>query len=158
MVHKALDMATDGDVVVVDAGGDLTNAIVGELMAAYAQRRGIAGLVIHGAVRDSDTLKRSTFPVFASGATHRGPYKNGPGEINVPIAIAGMVIEPGDLIAGDGDGVICVPYDEVEQVLADAQAKQSAEQKQMAAIRCDSSDRSWVNRALTELGCGMPDA
>lgn len=157
MVHKALDMAADGDVVIVDAGGDLTNAIVGELMVAYAQRHGIAGLVIYGAIRDSDTLKQGAFPVFASGVTHRGPYKNGPGEINVPVAIAGMVIEPGDLIAGDGDGVICVPYGEVEQVLADAQAKQRAEQNQMAAIRNDSSDRSWVDRTLKELGCEMPE-
>jgi len=156
MVHKALDMAGDGDVVVVDAGGDLSNAIVGELMCAYAERRGIAGLVIHGAVRDSDTLRRGGFPVFAAGVTHRGPYKNGPGEINVAVAIAGMVIQPGDLIAGDGDGVICVPYDQAEQVLADALAKHQAEAKQMAAIEAGTADRTWVDRTLSELGCEMP--
>lgn len=158
MVHKALDMASDGDVVVVDAGGDLTNAITGELMAAYAQRRGIAGLVVHGAVRDCDALRRSSFPVFAAGVTHRGPYKNGPGEINVSIAIGGMVIQPGDLIAGDGDGVICVPYEAVDPVLDAALDKQAAEVKQMAAIQEDRSDRGWVDRTLAELGCEMPEA
>lgn len=157
MVHKALDMAGTGDVVVVDAGGDLSNAIVGELMVTHAQRREIAGLVIHGAVRDSDTLRQGAFPVFASGVTHRGPYKNGPGEINVPIAIAGMVIEPGDLIAGDGDGVICVPYDEADQVLTDASAKQNAETQQMSAITSGTSDRSWVDRMLVELGCEISE-
>lgn len=153
MVHKALDMAGAGDVVVVDAGGDLSNAIVGELMVAHARYREIAGLVIYGAIRDSDALRRSDFPVFASGVTHRGPYKNGPGEINVPIAIAGMVVSPGDLVAGDADGVICVPYDEAEKVLADASVKRDAERRQLADIERGSVERSWVDKTLAELGC-----
>src|SRR3954454_21343469 len=72
MVHKALDIASPGDVVVVDAGGDLTNSIVGELMLAHAQNRGLAGIVIDGAIRDSLSVRRGSFPVFAAGVTHRG--------------------------------------------------------------------------------------
>src|ERR1700722_14068461 len=117
MVHKALDIAEPGDVIVVDAGGDLTNAIIGELMLAHAMKRGIAGLVIHGAIRDAAAIRAHDLPVFAAGITHRGPYKDGPGEINVQIAIAGMTIAPGDLILGDEDGVIAVPFDDCATVL-----------------------------------------
>ncbi len=114
LVHKALDMAAPGDVIVVDAGGDLTNSIIGELMSAYVASRGVAGLVINGSIRDSDSIGRSQFPVFAAGVTHRGPLRSGPGEIGCTIAIDGMVIEPGDLLLGDADGVVCVPYELAE--------------------------------------------
>src|SRR5918993_2477213 len=116
MVHKALDIAEPGDVIVVDAGGDLTNAIIGEIMSTHAKQRGLAGIVINGAIRDADSLRASDFPVFAAGVTHRGPYKDGPGEINVPVAIDGMVIAPGDLVIGDGDGILCIAFDEVDAV------------------------------------------
>ena len=123
MVHKAIDLAQPGDVIVVDAGGDLTNAIIGEIMTTLAQKRGVAGFVIDGAVRDVDAIAASDFPVYARGVTHRGPYKDGPGEINVPVAIDGMVIAPGDLVIGDEDGLLCIPYDEVETVYRDAKPK-----------------------------------
>jgi RraA family protein len=152
MVHKAIDMAESGDVIVVDGGGDLTNALIGEMMAAQAERRGIAGIVIYGSIRDYDTLHEGTFPVFAAGVTHRGPYKDGPGEINVPIAIEGMVIEPGDLIVGDGDGVVCVPFEVTDEVLKATTAKHQAEIKQLASIKEGSLDRAWVDAALTRLG------
>lgn len=153
MVHKAIDIAEPGDVIVVDGGGDLTNSLIGELMSAHAQIRGIAGMVIYGAIRDYDTLHRGTFPVYAAGVTHRGPYKDGPGEINVAIAIAGMVIEPGDLIVGDGDGIVSVPYDLAEAVLTATEAKHQSEIKQLAAIKAGKSDRAWVDAALERLGC-----
>jgi RraA family protein len=108
MIHKALDMAQPGDVIVVDAGGDLTNSLFGEIMVSYAITRKIAGVVLNGAVRDADFIAAGSFPVYAAGVTHRGPYKDGPGEINVPIAIDGMVIHPGDLVVGDADGVVVV--------------------------------------------------
>jgi regulator of RNase E activity RraA len=158
MVHKALDMAVAGDVIVVDAGGDLTNAIIGELMLAQAVRRGIAGIVIHGAVRDAAAIRAGTLPVFAAGVTHRGPYKDGPGEINGPIALGGMTIEAGDLILGDDDGILAVPFADAEAVIAAAERKQAAEADQMAAIAAGTVDRTWVDAALRRLGCEMPDA
>ncbi len=153
MVHRALDLAEPGDVIVVDAGGDLTNALIGELMVAHAVQRRLGGMVINGAIRDAATIREGAFPVFAAGVTHRGPYKDGPGEINVPIAIDGMVIEPGDLILGDDDGLLRIPMADAASILAAASAKQAAEKEQMAAIQAGRSDRGWVQAALTRLGC-----
>ena len=156
MIHKALDMAAPGDVIVVDAGGDLTNALIGELMVAYAIKRGVAGIVINGAIRDLAAIRAGAFPVFAAGVTHRGPYKDGPGEVNTPIAIDGMVIMPGDLILGDDDGLVAVPRLEAPAIHAAASAKHAAETKQMAAIEAGTNDRSWVDAALRKLGCATP--
>ncbi|MBA4489391.1 RraA family protein [Paracoccus sp. S1E-3] len=156
MLHKAIDMARPGDVIVVDAGGDLTNSLMGELMLAHAIRRGVAGFVLNGAIRDVDAFVETNLPVWAAGVTHRGPYKDGPGEINVPIAIDGMVIEPGDLILGDSDGVLCVPFDQIAEVHERTIAKQEAETRQMAAIAAGTNDRSWVDVALKRLGCEIP--
>ncbi|WP_294240502.1 RraA family protein [uncultured Sphingomonas sp.] len=153
MLHKALDIAEPGDVVVVDASGDLTNALIGELMTAYAESRGIAGIVIWGAIRDAATIRANAFPVFAAGVTHRGPYKDGPGEVNVPIAIEGMVIRPGDLLLGDDDGLVCVPIADAEQVLKTASAKHTAETAQMEKIRRGENPRAWVDETLKRLGC-----
>jgi len=153
MVHKALHLATPGDVIVVDGGGDLTNALIGEIMSSIAQSRGVAGMVIHGAVRDASALRASPFPIFAAGVTHRGPYKDGPGEINTKIAIDGMVIEPGDLVIGDADGVLCVPIDEAEKVLAAAKAKSAVEAQSLAAIASGTYNTAWIDEALARLKC-----
>jgi len=155
MVHKALDLAEPGDVIVVDAGGDLTNALVGEIMSTYASARGIAGFVIDGAIRDADEIRGNAFPVYAAGVTHRGPYKDGPGEINVPVAIDGMVIEPGDLVIGDGDGILCVPYDATAAVLAAASEKKKVEAREIGAAAKAGLDRAWVDKRLQQLGCEM---
>ncbi|GGE53133.1 methyltransferase [Agaricicola taiwanensis] len=157
MVHKALDIAEPGDIVVVDAGGDLTNAIIGELMVAHAAQRGLGGIVIFGAIRDSEELSEGSFPVFASGVTHLGPYKDGPGEVNVPIAINGMVVEPGDLICGDADGVLAVAHDDVPAIYEAALKKHEAETRQMENIHAGRNDRRWVDATLTRLGCEIED-
>ncbi|MBM9595415.1 RraA family protein [Roseitranquillus sediminis] len=154
MVHKAIDIAEPGDVIVVDAGGDLSNAIIGDIMTTMAKRREIAGFVINGAIRDVDDIReKAGMPVFAAGVTHRGPYKDGPGEINVPVAIDGMVVEPGDLIIGDGDGILCVPLAMAESILAAAEAKQAAEQREFSQIADGTYDRSWVDETLRKRGC-----
>jgi len=157
MIHKAIEAAEAGDVVVVDGGGELTNALIGEMMLTRAQARGLAGIVINGAVRDYAAIRAGSFPVYAAGVTHRGPYKDGPGEINVPIAIDGMVIEPGDLILGDEDGLLCVPFEHVEEVAKAARAKLTAEERQLAEIKAGTVDRSWVDAALKRLGCEIED-
>jgi len=151
-VHKALDLAKPGDVIVVDAGGDLTNAIIGELMSGYAASRKVAGIVINGAIRDADILRKSDFPVYAAGVTHRGPYKDGPGQINVPVSLDGMVVRPGDIVIGDGDGVLCVPLEDAERICAAATDKHAAEEQTIAAIAAGKLDTSWVDAALQRLG------
>ena len=158
MVHKALHLAAPGDVIVVDAGGDLTNALIGELMVATAISRKLGGFVINGAIRDARALREGDFPVFAAGVTHRGPYKDGPGEINVPIAIDGMVIEPGDLVIGDDDGVLCVPFAHAEALHAATVAKSQAEAQMVAAIHAGKVDTAWIDATLARLGCEVePD-
>lgn len=157
MLHKAIDMAEPGDVIVVDAGGDLNNALMGELMLAHAVNRGVAGFVFNGAIRDLDAFVETNLPTYAAGVNHRGPYKDGPGEINVPISIDGMVVEPGDIVIGDSDGVLSVPLDQAESILRSTLEKQDKEVKQMAAIKARTNDRSWVDAALKDRGCQFPD-
>lgn len=157
MLHHAINTASPGDVIVVDAGGETTTAIMGEIMAAVAIKNQVAGIVIYGAIRDADEIRRMKFPVYAMGVTHRGPYKDGPGEINTPISIGGMVIEPGDLILGDGDGILSVPFDQAESLLAATQKKYDAEQVELAKIADGTSDRSWVLETLKQRGCTFHD-
>ena len=156
MLHKAIDMAEPGDIIVCDAGGDLTNSLMGELMLAHAMKRGVGGFVLDGAVRDVEAFLDVNLPVFAAGVSHRGPYKDGPGEINVSVAIDGMVIEPGDLVIGDWDGVLSIPLDDVESILKKTNEKQAAEAVDMAKIEADEWDRSWVDKTLKDRGCIMP--
>ena len=155
LIHKALKLAQPGDVIVVDAGGDLTNALIGEIMVGEAKLKGLGGIVINGAIRDSAVIRKDGFPVFAAGVTHRGPYKDGPGEINVPIAIDGMVIEPGDLVIGDDDGLLCVPYDRAEQLLAAARQKQEIEAVMVAEIADGTQDNAWIDAALKRANCAI---
>lgn len=149
MVHKAIDLGRPGDVIVVDAGGDLTNSIIGERMLHHAIFRKLGGFVINGAVRDAAALRASQMPVYAAGITHRGPYKRGPGEIYFPVAIEGMVVESGDLIVGDDDGMLCIPLRDAEAILVAAQAKSAHER----ATAESESDRSWIDVTLRKLGC-----
>ena len=156
MLHKAIDMAEPGDIIVCDAGGDLTNSLMGELMLAHAIKRGVGGFVLDGAVRDVEAFLDLNLPVFAAGVSHRGPYKDGPGEINVSVAIDGMVIEPGDLVIGDWDGVLSIPLDDVESILKKTHEQQAAEAVDIAKIEAGEWDRSWVDKTLKDRGCIMP--
>lgn len=153
MVHKAIDIAQPGDVILVDAAGELTHAIIGEIMSHHAASRGVAGMVIDGAIRDSAVLAEKSFPVYAKGVTHRGPYKNGPGEINVPISIGGMVVMPGDIIIGDEDGVLAIRPEEAEALAAAARKKEKDEAATMKAIDAGTVNRAWVDKALRDAGC-----
>lgn len=153
MVHKAIDVAQPGDVIVVDAGGDTTNAIVGEIMQRIAKKNGIAGFVIDGAIRDLLAFKNDTFPIYAKGVTHRGPYKDGPGEINVPISLNGMIIHPGDLIVGDEDGLVVVPVEDAEEILSMVQKQAQKEEEIFISIDQGTVDRSWIDITLKEKGC-----
>lgn len=147
-VHKAIDLAQPGDIIVVDAGGALDNAIVGEMMLTHAETRGLGGVVIFGAIRDSGHVRNHPFPVYACGISLRGPFQSGPGHVNVPVAIAGMTIEPGDLILGDADGLICVPYDEVESLYAEAYKRFEGENAQRERVRNGTVDRKWIDDRL----------
>ncbi|WP_010104191.1 RraA family protein [Verminephrobacter aporrectodeae] len=152
MVHKAIDVSGPGDVIVVDAGGPGSNAIIGEIMLALAIARCAAGFVIDGPIRDSDKIGQGTLPVYARGVAHRGPYKDGPGELHVPVSIDGMVVRPGDLVLGDGDGLLVVMAEEAENIAARVEAVQRAEVALLQSIAHGCVDRAWVDRTLREKG------
>ena len=134
-IHEALALLRPGDVLVVDGGGDISRALVGEIMATVAKYRGAAGVVIHGAIRDSGALAKSDFPVYARAANHRGPYKNGPGEINVTVTVGGMTVSPGDIVVGDDDGVVAFPQGIVEDLLKGVRAQEKREAETLLSIR-----------------------
>lgn len=152
MVYKAIASARPGDVLVVDAGGVLEQAIVGEIMTAWACKRGLAGIVIHGAVRDIDCIAESGFPVYACGYTHRGPYRDGPGELNVAVSLGGMVVQPGDLVVGDRNGVVAIPRQQLEYVARTARAIQQREEQVVAQIEAGAYDHTWIDEALIQRG------
>ena len=153
MLHRAVDLAEPGDVIVCDGNGDLSVALMGDLMLAHAMRRGIAAAVIDGAVRDIESLARMELGVWARGYTPAGPWKDGPGEIGTPIACGGQVVFPGDLICCDEDGVVVVPREEAEAVIAAAEAQNAKEAAAEAAIRAGAWPRDWVAEALRARGC-----
>lgn len=155
MFHAAMDLAKPGDVIVIDAGGFTDRAIFGELMATYCKIRGIKGIVCDGAIRDREGLAAmEDFPVYARSATPNGPYKNGPGEINVPVVIGGKIVHPGDIIVGDGDGVVIIDPAIAEEV---ANATIAVEEKEAAIMKHILEDetyiRPWVDEKLAEIGC-----
>ncbi len=134
-IHMALELVGPGDVIVVDGGGDESRALVGEIMLNIAKYRGAAGYVIDGAVRDAGALAQSDFPIYARAAIHRGPYKNGPGEINVPVSIGGSVIAPGDIVIGDEDGIVAFPQSIAPSLLEAVRAQEKREADILQSIR-----------------------
>lgn len=144
VIHKAYELLRPGDVLVVDGGGDLIQALVGEIMMSRARQMGVAGFVIDGAVRDVGSFAVAEFPCFARGVTHRGPYKSGPGEINVPVAIDGMVVNPGDVVVGDEDGVVCFDRADAEELAALVSKQEAREAGALKAIAEGQFDNSYI--------------
>ena len=152
MIHKALMMVQPGDVLVIDGGGDLTQALMGGLMRTTCLVRQLGGLVIDGAVRDLCEWAQEGMPVFARGHTHRGPSKDGPGEINVPVSCAGLAVLPGDLVVGDADGVIAIPAAECADILARSRAHLVKEAKIRADNQAGKSDPERFDATLRAKG------
>lgn len=134
-VQKVADVAQPGDVVVVDAGGYEEAAHFGERIGYYMQMRGIAGLVVDGAVRDRSGLVEIGFPTFARAVTPRIYGVSGPGAINVPIQCGGVPVSPGDLVMGDDDGVVVVPRADVERVVAAAERHLAGELERLERVK-----------------------
>lgn len=154
MLHKAMDMVQPGDVIVIDAGGDTRRAIFGELMVSYLRVRGAAGIVVDGSIRDLEEIARLTdFPVYCRGVVPNGPYKNGPGEINTTVVCGGRVVQPGDIVVGDRDGVLFIRPEEAPRLLEQVKAFHAAEEQVMKRIIEEKNyPRPWVDQKLEELG------
>jgi regulator of RNase E activity RraA len=153
LLHKAIDMAGPGDVVVVDAQNEQSYAVTGELMILWLRRRGAAGIIVDGCVRDADALAALDFPVYATGVNPNGPLKEGGGEIGFPVMCGGLVVSPGDSLVGDADGVAVISPVDAPAVLAEAQAQNAKEAQIMRDIENLAWDRTWVDAALQAKGC-----
>jgi len=159
MVHKALDVARPGDVIVVDAAGQFTTAVLGDLVSTKARHRGVAGFVVDGLVRDIPAIRTlGDFPVFAQGITPIGPLHRGPGEINFPVSVGGVVVNPGDLIVGDLNGVVVVPRESAPELLARLRERSAAEAEYIAAVARGDFSNAWVDSMLSEAGFKLENA
>ncbi len=157
MLHKALNMIEEGDIIVVSNAGDRSQSLMGEIMAAYAKFRKAGGFVFDGPIRDVNALYELGIPVYATGSTPGGPFKEGPGEINVPIACGNIHVNPGDIILGDSDGVIVIPRRDAAALLEAAKKFSAADKAKYEAAIQGKSDRSWVEKALEAKGCEIID-
>ena len=156
MFHKAMDLAQPGDVIVIDAGGATNRAIFGSLMINYCKVRGIAGVIVDGAIRDYRELAELDFPVYAKGVTPNGPYKNGPGTIGKTISFGGKIVRPGDIIVGDEDGIIIIDPAQAEELYKAAQGVIAKEAVILDNIlNKHSYERPWVDELLIKTGCTM---
>lgn len=157
MFNRAIDLALPGDVIVVDGGGYTERALCGEIMMTYAKKRGIAGFVINGCIRDIEAVSNMDFPVYALGYNPNGPMKHGPGEINTPVVCGGMAIMPGDILVGDADGLVVIRPDDASEVAKKAVAQNEGEKRLLQTIAEGKWDRSGFETALAELGCEIMD-
>jgi regulator of RNase E activity RraA len=153
MVHKSLDVAEPGDVVVVDAGSSMMNGVLGDLISTKARHRGIAGFVVDGLIRDlPDIQALGDFPVFARGVSPIGPLHRGPGEINHAISAGGIVVNPGDVVVGDRNGVVVVPRTIADELLERLCTRAAVEATYTAAVRRGDFDNNWVDSLLAANG------
>jgi RraA family protein len=153
MVHKSLDIAKPGDVIVVDGHRSPLTAALGDLVSKKARHRGVAGFVVDGVIRDLPEIKRlGDFPVFARDVTPIGPMHRGPGEINYPIACGGVVVNPGDLIVGDLNGVVVVPREVAGELLQRLNERADAEADYNEAVASGNFSNAWVDAILEDSG------
>lgn len=152
MIHAALALAQPGDVLVIDGKGDQTSALMGAIMMNAAKKRGLAGVVMDGAVRDSLEIEALGFPVFSVGTNPNGPTKEVGGRLGHPISVGGVTVHPGDYITGDADGLVVVEREKIEGLLDLAAKKEEAEARRIAQIQEGNTNAPWLAAALVTAG------
>jgi RraA family protein len=153
MVHKSLDVARPGDVVVIDTSGSHHNAVLGDLVATKARHRGIAGFVVDGLVRDLPALTEVGLPVYARGVTPFGPLHRGPGELNYAVSCGGIVVNPGDIICADASGIAVVRRECAEDTIMRLMAYRARLQQYVADVKAGRFSNAWVDRQLEADNC-----
>ena len=157
MIHAAILMARPGDILVVDGKGDRSCALMGSLMINACNQRRLGGVVIDGAVRDTDELRALGFPVYAVAANPNGPTKAVSGRINWPVSCAGVAVQPGDLVVGDADGVVVVEREKAASLLDQAQKKAEEERVRLADIAAGRNlAPAWLEGSLRAAGVLKP--
>lgn len=152
LIHKALQLLQPGDVLVVDGEGDTSRALFGEIMMTVARARGAVGVVLDGAVRDVDAFEEQRFPCWARGVNLRGPYKEGPGSINQPITVGGALVQPGDVVLGDSDGLVFLAPSLALEAARLGREKVALEKATIASILAGRYDDAWVEQTLRQKG------
>ncbi|MRV72055.1 RraA family protein [Duganella sp. FT92W] len=153
MIHAAMAIAKPGDVLVIDGKGDESCALMGEIMVSQCMAIGIAGVIVYGAVRDTEAIRELGFPMYAIGANPNGPTKLVPGRINWPVSVGGVTVQPGDLIVADADGVVAVEPAKAPAILEMAKKKLADETARLEGIRSGDQLRpTWLDGALRKAG------
>ncbi len=152
MLHKALTVAREGDVIVMNTQGNVNNSGFGELIATSAVKIGIRAVIVDGTVRDSDALERLKLPVYSRGLSPSGCNKDGAGEVGAIVACGGVAVRPGDVIVADRDGVTVVPLEDAEEVARLAAAQMARERKRLDEIENGVLVRPEIDEALRRFG------
>jgi RraA family protein len=147
MLHKAIALIQPGDVLVVESQGGCSYAVCGDIMVSCMDKLGLSGIVVDGTVRDIEALRTIGMPVFARGTVCGAGDKDGPGEVNFPVACGGVVVEPGDLVFGDENGVVVIPKNDIQEALEKADQKRAAEEKRYSEIAMG----QYVKKGLDEV-------
>jgi len=158
MIHAAIAIAQPGDVLIVDGKGDRSCALMGAIMMRACKKLGLNGVVLDGAHRDTEELLALGFPVYSVGSNPNGPTKNVAGWINWPISCGGVVVNAGDLVVGDGDGVVVIERERAESLLVEAARKLADERVRIADIESGRNLRpKWLDGALRSAGLVQDD-
>lgn len=153
MIHAAIALAQPGDILVVDGKGDRTCALMGAIMMTACKKLGIGGVILDGSHRDTAEILALDYPVYSVGANPNGPTKNVPGWINFPISCGGIAINPGDLVVGDGDGVVVIAREDAASLLPLAAKKIHEERARIADVVSGKNLRpGWLDGALRSAG------
>jgi 4-hydroxy-4-methyl-2-oxoglutarate aldolase len=146
--YAALTVARPGDVMLIATGEAEGFSVVGDLIIGMMRNCGITAVVTDGLVRDVPGIRDVGIPCYARGVSPNSPFKNGPGGVGVPITLGGVVVEPGDIVLGDGDGVVIVPRSRIDEALAELQEVRNKEAAMDAAVRGGMKIPDWVQSAL----------
>jgi len=153
MVHKVLDLALPGDVVVIDARGSAANAVLGDTVSMKARHRGIAGFIVDGYVRDLSAIRELDYPIYARGDMPIGPLHRGPGEINYPVCCGGIVVEPGDFVIADPNGIVVLPRDCIKELHAQLSKYKERLSGYLEKVRRGEFSNAWVDQLIESARC-----
>jgi regulator of RNase E activity RraA len=155
MVWKAVDVAQPGDVLVIATYGHTVTSTFGEFVVKAARAKGVAGIVCDGMCRDLSGIRAAGLPTFVLGASPAAPGKDGPGEIGGRVSCGGVVVEAGDIVVGDEDGVVVVPLADGRAVALALDAVRQKEASMQANLDAGRLIPEWVDKRLADLGCEL---
>lgn len=155
MVHKVLDVAQPGDVVIIDARGSSANAVLGDTISMKARHRRIAGFIVDGYIRDLAPIRALDYPVYARGETPIGPLHRAPGEINYPVCCGGVAVMPGDIVIADKSGIVVLPQDCIEALHAELVRHNERAAGYLEKVRQGQFSNAWVDQLLENAQCKL---